>query len=172
MSESQNIVNSSLKAASLNMMTQVIFRLVTFFMNAFVLRYISRDVLGLIYVRLNLLDDTIIFLRTEGFRLAGLGHKLREGNLEEDCELVNLMWLTVLSPLYGVEFTHGVNMEFLSPLSSSRVGDSVPLCCGGGRDRGDADARGAAHGGGAGHDVREDEASLVVDKMENIKGIK
>ena len=65
MSQSQNIVNSSLKAASLNMMTQVIFRLVTFVMNAYVLRYISRDVLGLIYVRLNLLDDTIILLSTE-----------------------------------------------------------------------------------------------------------
>ena len=92
MSESQNIVNSSLKAASLNMMTQVVFRLVTFFMNAFVLRYISRDVLGLIYVRLNLLDDTIIFLSTEGFRLAGLGHNREKGNLQKT---VNLMWLTV-----------------------------------------------------------------------------
>ena len=76
MSKSDEIVNNSLKAASLNMVTQVMFRIVTFLMNAFVLRYISRDVLGLIYVRLNLLDDTIIFLSTEGFRLAGLGHRL------------------------------------------------------------------------------------------------
>ena len=92
MSQSQNIVNSSLKAASLNMMTQVIFRLVTFFMNAYVLRFISRDVLGLIYVRLNLLDDTIIFLSTEGFRLAGLGHNREAGNWQKT---VNLMWLTL-----------------------------------------------------------------------------
>ena len=92
MSQSQNIVNSSLKAASLNMMTQVIFRLVTFVMNAYVLRYISRDVLGLIYVRLNLLDDTIIFLSTEGFRLAGLGHNRDSGNWQKT---VNLMWLTL-----------------------------------------------------------------------------
>ena len=73
-----------MKAASLNMMnqTQVIFRLVTvtFIMSAYVLRYISRDVLGQIYVRLNLLDDTIIFLSTEGFRLAGLGHNRDSGN--------------------------------------------------------------------------------------------
>ena len=87
MSKSQNIVNSSL-----NMMTQVIFRLVTFVMNAYVLRYISRDVLGLIYVRLNLLDDTIIFLSTEGFRLAGLGHNRDSGNWQKT---VNLMWLTL-----------------------------------------------------------------------------
>ena len=92
MSQSQNIVNSSLKAASLNMMTQVIFRLVTFVMNAYVLRYISRDVLGLIYVRLNLLDDTIIFLSTEGFRLAGLGHNRDSGSWQQT---VNLMWLTL-----------------------------------------------------------------------------
>jgi len=92
MTQSQNIVNNSLKAASLNMMTQVIFRLVTFFMNAYVLRYISKDVLGLIYVRLNLLDDTIIFLSTEGFRLAGLGHKVESGDWQKT---VNLIWLTL-----------------------------------------------------------------------------
>ena len=92
MSQAQNVVNSSLKAASLNMMTQIMFRLITFFMNAFVLRHISRDVLGLIYVRLNLLDDTIIFLSTEGFRLAGLGHNRETGDWQKT---VNLLWLTV-----------------------------------------------------------------------------
>ena len=61
MSQFLNIVYSSLKAASLNMMTQVIFRLVTFVIDAYVLRYISRGGLVLIYVRLNLLDDAIIF---------------------------------------------------------------------------------------------------------------
>ena len=44
------------------------FRMITFAMNAFVLRHISRDVLGLVNVRLNLLDDTILFLSREGFR--------------------------------------------------------------------------------------------------------
>ena len=48
-------------------------------MNAWVLRHISREVLGLVNVRLNLLDDTIMFLSKEGFRLACLGHKGREG---------------------------------------------------------------------------------------------
>ena len=58
---------------------QVAFRVVTFAMNAWVLRHISREVLGLVNVRLNLLDDTIMFLSKEGFRLACLGHKGREG---------------------------------------------------------------------------------------------
>ena len=89
MSTSQNIVESSVKAASLNMLTQLAFRVFTFLMNAFVLRHISPEVLGLIYVRLNLLDDTIIFLSTEGFRLAGLGHKTG-GSWQKT---INLMWL-------------------------------------------------------------------------------
>jgi hypothetical protein len=33
-----------------------------------------REVMGLINVRLNLLDDTILFLSREGFRLACLSH--------------------------------------------------------------------------------------------------
>ena len=91
MSTSQNIVESSVKAASLNMLTQLAFRVFTFLMNAFVLRHISPDLLGLIYVRLNLLDDTIIFLSTEGFRLAGLGHK-KDGSWQKT---INLMWVTL-----------------------------------------------------------------------------
>eukprot|EP00092_Neocalanus_flemingeri_P000129 GFUD01000133.1.p1 GENE.GFUD01000133.1~~GFUD01000133.1.p1 ORF type:complete len:563 (-),score=160.13 GFUD01000133.1:138-1826(-) len=88
---SSSVVSSSLKSASLNIVTQVMFRLVTFSMNAFVLRHISRDVLGLVNVRLNLLDDTIMFLSKEGFRLACLGHKGKEGWPK----VINLMWLTV-----------------------------------------------------------------------------
>ena len=34
----------------------------------------AREVMGLINVRLNLLDDTILFLSREGFRLACLSH--------------------------------------------------------------------------------------------------
>ena len=71
---------------------QVAFRLITFAMNAFVLRHISRDVLGLINVRLNLLDDTIMFLSKECFRLACLGHTTgREGWQK----MINLMWLSL-----------------------------------------------------------------------------
>ena len=43
-------------------------------------------------VCLNLLDDKIIFLSTEGFRLAGLGHNSENGSWQKT---VNLMWLTV-----------------------------------------------------------------------------
>jgi len=103
MTKSSSVISSSLKSASLNMLTQVVFRLVTFAMNAFVLRHISRDVLGLVNVRLNLLDDTIMFLSKEGFRLACLGHKGKEGWQK----VINLMWLTVpVSVFWSVIFYH------------------------------------------------------------------
>ena len=103
MSMGSSVTNSSLKSASLNIITQVLFRLVTFAMNAFVLRHISRDVLGLVNVRLNLLDDTIMFLSKEGFRLACLSHKGKEGWQK----VINLMWLTVpVSIFWSVIFYH------------------------------------------------------------------
>ena len=85
-----SVGQSSVRAATLNMATSVAFRVVTFAMNAFVLRHISGEVLGLINVRLNLLDDTLMFLSREGFRLACLGHTSgREGW----ASMINLMWL-------------------------------------------------------------------------------
>ena len=74
-SHDDEIGATSIKAATLNMATQMGFRVITFLLNAFVLRHISRDVMGLINVRLNLLDDTILFLSREAFRLACIGHK-------------------------------------------------------------------------------------------------
>jgi len=87
-----SVGQTSVRAAGLNMVTQVAFRLVTFAMNAFVLRHISRDVLGLINVRLNLLDDTILFLSRESFRLACLGHSTGRQGWQQ---MVNLMWVSV-----------------------------------------------------------------------------
>jgi len=111
---SNSVVASSLKSASLNMITQVIFRLITFAMNAFVLRHISRDVLGLVNVRLNLLDDTIMFLSKEGFRLACLGHKGKEGWQK----VVNLMWLTVPVSMFWSIIFYQVWTNYLPSPSS------------------------------------------------------
>jgi len=87
----EGIGSSSVKAATLNMITQISFRVITFLLNAFVLRHISRDVMGLINVRLNLLDDTILFLSREAFRLACIGHRGKTGWMG----VINLMWLSV-----------------------------------------------------------------------------
>jgi len=93
---------TSIKSATLNMATQMSFRVITFLLNAFVLRHISRDVMGLINVRLNLLDDTILFLSREAFRLACIGHKEKGGwagvlNLMWLCVPISVVWSLVLS---------------------------------------------------------------------------
>ena len=59
---SSNIASGSVKAAVLNMAMAVTLRVVTFGLNAFVLRRVSTEILGLINVRLTLLDDTMLFL--------------------------------------------------------------------------------------------------------------
>jgi len=87
-----SVGQTSIKAAGLNMVTQVGFRLITFAMNAFVLRHISREILGLINVRLNLLDDTIMFLSKECFRLACLSHTTGRVGWQK---MINLMWLSL-----------------------------------------------------------------------------
>ena len=56
------IAAGSVKAAVLNMAMAVTLRVVTFGLNAFVLRRVSTEILGLINVRLTLLDDTMLFL--------------------------------------------------------------------------------------------------------------
>ena len=59
---SSKIAAGSVKAAVLNMAMAVTLRVVTFGLNAFVLRRVSTEILGLINVRLTLLDDTMLFL--------------------------------------------------------------------------------------------------------------
>ena len=59
---SSNIASGSVKAAVLNMAMAVTLRVVTFGLNAFVLRRVSTEILGLVNVRLTLLDDTMLFL--------------------------------------------------------------------------------------------------------------
>ncbi|CAB4056670.1 GTPase-activating protein and VPS9 domain-containing protein 1 [Lepeophtheirus salmonis] len=58
----------SIKATSLNILTSILFRIITFILNIFILRHTSKDVLGIVNVRFNLLDDTILFLSREAFR--------------------------------------------------------------------------------------------------------
>ncbi|XP_014287968.1 man(5)GlcNAc(2)-PP-dolichol translocation protein RFT1 isoform X1 [Halyomorpha halys] len=98
----KNFLKSSLQNASFNIIFQLVFRVVTFLLNAFVLRNISQAVVGVMNVRLLLLESTILFLSREAFRRACLS-KTTEHNWPQ---VVNLIWLTVplcavLSILFG-----------------------------------------------------------------------
>nr|CAD7441970.1 unnamed protein product [Timema bartmani] len=70
---------------------QILFRCVTFVLNAFVLRHVSQDVVGVMNVRLLLLESTILYLSREAFRRACLS-KTTDHNW---AQVINLLWLTL-----------------------------------------------------------------------------
>ncbi|KAJ7316759.1 hypothetical protein JRQ81_002921 [Phrynocephalus forsythii] len=70
---------------------QILFRLITFGLNAFTLRYVSKEIIGLVNVRLMLLYSTIVFLAREAFRRACLSGSTRRNWTKT----FNLLWLTV-----------------------------------------------------------------------------
>ena len=103
----RNFLKSSLQNASFNIIFQILFRCVTFVLNAFVLRYVGQSVLGVMNVRLLLLESTILFVSREAFRRACLS-KTTEHNW---AQVVNLLWLTVplcqvLSVVFGYIWLH------------------------------------------------------------------
>ncbi|KAK9406264.1 protein RFT1 like [Crotalus adamanteus] len=88
---SQDVLRDTAKLASSNALLQVLFRLITFGLNAFTLRYVSKEVIGLVNVRLMLLYSTIVFLAREAFRKACLSGSSRRNWTQT----FNLLWLTV-----------------------------------------------------------------------------
>uniref|UniRef100_A0A8C8D171 Protein RFT1 homolog n=1 Tax=Oncorhynchus tshawytscha TaxID=74940 RepID=A0A8C8D171_ONCTS len=69
----------------------VMFRVLTFLLNAFTLRFVSKELIGVVNVRLTLLYSTLVFLSREAFRRAclsgGTDHNWRQ--------VINLLWLTL-----------------------------------------------------------------------------
>ncbi|XP_004864410.1 protein RFT1 homolog isoform X4 [Heterocephalus glaber] len=63
----------------------------TFVLNAFILRFLSKEIVGIVNVRLTLLYSTTVFLAREAFRKACLS-----GGAQRDwSQTLNLLWLTV-----------------------------------------------------------------------------
>lgn len=99
----RNLLMSSLENASFNIIFQIIFRCVTFIINAWVIRNVGHEVLGIMNVRLLLLESTILFLSREPFNRACLGQK------EEFSwhQIINQMWLSVpLSCVLSLVFVY------------------------------------------------------------------
>jgi oligosaccharide translocation protein RFT1 len=88
------VLQSAMKSASYNVLLQISLRIITFLMNAFILRFISRETLGLVNVRLTLLYTTILFLAREAFRKTCLSHSAKSKETKWD-QIINLVWLTV-----------------------------------------------------------------------------
>lgn len=88
------VLQSAMKSASYNVILQISLRIITFLMNAFILRFISRETLGLVNVRLTLLYTTILFLAREAFRKTCLSHSSASKGTKWD-QIINLIWLAV-----------------------------------------------------------------------------
>ncbi|NWS63145.1 RFT1 protein, partial [Chunga burmeisteri] len=88
---SQDVLSQTTRLASSSALLQVLFRVVTFGLNAFTLRYLSRELIGVVNVRLTLLYSTVVFLAREAFRRACLSGSTKRNWTKT----INLLWLTV-----------------------------------------------------------------------------
>ncbi|KAJ8788054.1 hypothetical protein J1605_022615 [Eschrichtius robustus] len=87
----REVLGQAARLASSGLLLQVLFRLITFVLNAFILRFLSKEIVGIVNVRLALLYSTTIFLAREAFRRACLS-----GSTQRDwSQTLNLLWLTV-----------------------------------------------------------------------------
>ncbi|KAM4587771.1 man(5)GlcNAc(2)-PP-dolichol translocation protein RFT1 [Odontesthes bonariensis] len=90
---SQDILENASTLASYNVLLQVMFRVLTFLLNAFTLRFVSKELIGVVNVRLTLLYSTVVFLSREAFRRACLSGE--SGTNRSWRQVINLLWLTV-----------------------------------------------------------------------------
>nr|XP_036850766.1 protein RFT1 homolog isoform X5 [Manis javanica] len=87
----REVLGQAARLASTGLLLQVVFRLITFVLNAFILRFLSKEIVGIVNVRLTLLYSTTVFLAREAFRRACLS-----GGAQRDwSQTLNLLWLTV-----------------------------------------------------------------------------
>ncbi|KAG8226244.1 hypothetical protein J437_LFUL006346 [Ladona fulva] len=85
----KNFLKSSIKNATFNILFQILFRVITFVTNAVVLRHISHDVVGIMNVRLLLLESTLLYLCREPFRRACLSDTTHH----VWPRVINLIWI-------------------------------------------------------------------------------
>ncbi|KAK5912379.1 hypothetical protein CesoFtcFv8_002260 [Champsocephalus esox] len=90
---SQDVLKNASTLASYNVLLQVMFRVLTFFLNAFTLRFVSKELIGVVNVRLTLLYSTLVFLSREAFRRACLSGV--SGKNHSWRQVINLLWLTL-----------------------------------------------------------------------------
>lgn len=123
---SQEVLGQAARLASSGLLLQVLFRLITFVLNAFILRFLSKEIVGIVNVRLTLLYSTTIFLAREAFRRACLS-----GGVQRDwSQTLNLLWLTVPLGVFWSLFLGWVWLRLLEvpdPKVISHYGTGVVL---------------------------------------------
>ncbi|XP_018326501.1 protein RFT1 homolog [Agrilus planipennis] len=87
----RNILKSSIENASFSIIFQILFRIITFVLNAFIIRHVGQTVLGIMNVRLLLLESTILFLSKE----PNIKACLTDTKSHNWAQVINQIWLTV-----------------------------------------------------------------------------
>uniref|UniRef100_A0A452ER35 Protein RFT1 homolog n=1 Tax=Capra hircus TaxID=9925 RepID=A0A452ER35_CAPHI len=106
---SREVLGQAARLASSGLLLQVLFRLITFVLNAFILRFLSKEIVGIVNVRLTLLYSTTLFLAREAFRRACLS-----GAAQRDwSQTLNLLWLTVPLGVFWSLFLGWVWLQLL-----------------------------------------------------------
>ncbi|XP_017786154.1 PREDICTED: protein RFT1 homolog [Nicrophorus vespilloides] len=95
----RNILKSSLDNAKFSIVFQIIFRCITFILNAFIIRVVGQEVLGIMNVRLLLLESTLVFLSREPLLKACL----TDTKSHNWTQVINQFWLSVpISAVLGI----------------------------------------------------------------------
>ncbi|XP_053658669.1 protein RFT1 homolog [Anopheles marshallii] len=89
----RNVLVSSLQNASFSIIFQILCRCITFAINAFIVRNVGREVLGITNVRLLLLESTLLFLSREAIIRSALSS--RHNKQCSWAQLINQLWITV-----------------------------------------------------------------------------
>lgn len=113
-----DVLASATLSASSNMILQLMFRVITFVLNAFLIRRVSKDILGVVNVRLLLLHSTTLFICGEAFRRACMSKS------KERCwtQTMNLLWCAAPLSIVCVGILGYVWLHWLEQPSV----DSVP----------------------------------------------
>lgn len=99
----RNILKTSLDSAKFSIIFQILFRCITFVLNAFIIRHVGQDVLGIMNVRLLLLESTLIFLSREPLIKACLS----DSKSHNWAQVLNQIWLSVpISATFGFILTY------------------------------------------------------------------
>ncbi|XP_042217703.1 protein RFT1 homolog isoform X3 [Homarus americanus] len=92
MSDPEALKKGALVSAAYDTFLQVGLRILSFILNAFIVRHVSREVFAVMTVRLHLLYATGLLLSREAFRRAALSSKASV----EIHKLINLVWIGLL----------------------------------------------------------------------------
>ena len=126
----EKLDNFLFKSISYNMMLQMFFRVFSFVLNAFLLRVVSTELIGVCNFRLALLYTTVIFLSREPFRRAL--PTLANIQATKLGTFLNTMWLVVpngliLSTLFGLVWCGLLEQPNDTNVPNYRA--SIILCC-------------------------------------------